>query len=394
MPAGSPGKEQFRRVITEFRNLHILAALGPLFDFRSEVVANDEFGVRGGLDETTKDHYVEHLLACDRMRRRVTYNPEKTPLGDLIERAVNSNETLMGSTGAVRRRRNPGGARRPGRDAVGRRRHGPQHPAGEPAQLPQPERAGAAGRHRPRGRQLDAARKPLPHVASSTSRTRCECTAATCRCWVADWSTPASVQLTRPSMPIDVGIAPGLAPPRVHDRARLVEPRPGRHLREPAVGEPADALQRAPATAPIHTGIGRCTGSGAEPGAGHRLESAVERDRRARSTAGAAASICSSSRWPRFVKSLPERLVLDRVPAEPDAEPEPAAGEQVDLGGLLGHERGLALRQDDDAGDQLERRHRGQVAEHHERLVERRRARCTDPPSPGGPSGSAPSTWS
>ena len=97
MPAGNPGKEQFRRVITEFRNLHILAALGPLFDFRSEVVANDEFGVRGGLDETTKDHYIEHLLACDRMRRRVTYNPEKTPLGDLIERAVNANETLVAS---------------------------------------------------------------------------------------------------------------------------------------------------------------------------------------------------------------------------------------------------------------------------------------------------------
>jgi hypothetical protein len=98
MPAGSPGKEQFRRIIVEFRNLHILAALGPLFDFRSEVVANDEFGVRGGLDETTKDHYVEHLLACDRMRRRVTYNPEKTPLGDLIEQAVNANVTLTGST--------------------------------------------------------------------------------------------------------------------------------------------------------------------------------------------------------------------------------------------------------------------------------------------------------
>jgi hypothetical protein len=97
MPAGTPGKEQFRRTIVEFRNLHILAALGPVFDFRSEVVANDEFGVRGGLDETTMNHYVEHLLACDRMRRRVTYNPEKTALGDLIERAVNANETLTGS---------------------------------------------------------------------------------------------------------------------------------------------------------------------------------------------------------------------------------------------------------------------------------------------------------
>lgn len=97
MPTGDPGKEQFRRIITQFRNLHIMAALGPLFDFRSEIVANDEFGVRGGLDETTKNHYIEHLLACDRMRRRVTYNPEKTPLGDLIEKAINADMTLTGS---------------------------------------------------------------------------------------------------------------------------------------------------------------------------------------------------------------------------------------------------------------------------------------------------------
>ncbi len=98
MPAGEPGKEQFRRAIVEFRNLHIVAALGPLLDCRSEVVSNDEFGVRGGLDETTKDHYVSHLLASDRMRRRVTYNPERTPLGNLIEQAIDSNQTLLGST--------------------------------------------------------------------------------------------------------------------------------------------------------------------------------------------------------------------------------------------------------------------------------------------------------
>ncbi len=98
MPAGEPGKEQFRRALTEFRNLHVVAALGPLMDFRSEVVSNDEFGVRGGLDETTKNHYIEHLLACDRMRRRVTYNPEKTDLGDLIELATDSKQTLLGST--------------------------------------------------------------------------------------------------------------------------------------------------------------------------------------------------------------------------------------------------------------------------------------------------------
>jgi hypothetical protein len=97
MPAGDPGKEQFRRAITEFRNLHIVAALGPLFDFRSEVVSNDEFGVRGGLDETTKNHYVDHLLACDRMRRRITYNPDKLSLGELIEKATDVQQTLTGA---------------------------------------------------------------------------------------------------------------------------------------------------------------------------------------------------------------------------------------------------------------------------------------------------------
>lgn len=97
MPAGDPGKEQFRRAITEFRNLHVVAALGPLFDFRSEVVSNDEFGVRGGLDETTKSHYVLHLLACDRMRRQVTYNPDQVSLGESMERSTDSNRTLLGS---------------------------------------------------------------------------------------------------------------------------------------------------------------------------------------------------------------------------------------------------------------------------------------------------------
>ena len=67
-----------------------------------------------------------------------------------------------------------------------------------------------------------------------------------------------------------------------------------------------------------------------------------------------------------------ERFVLHRVPSEADAEPEPAEREQVDLGGLLRDERGLALREDDDAGHQLERRDRGEVAEQHERLVKRR----------------------
>lgn len=98
MPAGDPGQEQFRRAIVQFRNLHVMAALGPIFDFRSEITTNDEFSVRGGLDNTTQGHLIKHLVNCDRMRRRVTYNPDEESLGDLIESAIDSEETIMGHT--------------------------------------------------------------------------------------------------------------------------------------------------------------------------------------------------------------------------------------------------------------------------------------------------------
>ena len=71
-------------------------------------------------------------------------------------------------------------------------------------------------------------------------------------------------------------------------------------------------------------------------------------------------------------KVLAERLVLDRVPADADTEAEVAVRQQVDLGGLFRDEGGLALREDDDAADELERRDRGQVAIEHEGLVEGR----------------------
>ena len=69
---------------------------------------------------------------------------------------------------------------------------------------------------------------------------------------------------------------------------------------------------------------------------------------------------------------LAERLVLDGVPPDADAEAEPAFGEEVDLRRLLGDQGGLALREDDDPGHDLELREGGDEAEQHERLVERR----------------------
>src|SRR2546428_9950195 len=69
---------------------------------------------------------------------------------------------------------------------------------------------------------------------------------------------------------------------------------------------------------------------------------------------------------------LAEGLVLDEVPADADAEAEASAGEDVDLGRLLGDEGGLTLRQHDDRGTELELREGGEPSEEHERLVEER----------------------
>jgi hypothetical protein len=88
-----PGTEQFRRAITEFRNLHIIAALRPLILMRTELISNDEFSDRGGTDDPTQSNLRAHLLHCDKVRRHVTHNPDKQPLGDKIVKAVDPNGT-------------------------------------------------------------------------------------------------------------------------------------------------------------------------------------------------------------------------------------------------------------------------------------------------------------
>jgi hypothetical protein len=80
---------------------------------------------------------------------------------------------------------------------------------------------------------------------------------------------------------------------------------------------------------------------------------------------------CSSILFPPGREVLAQGLVLDGVPPDAHAQAERATGQQVDLGGLLGHQHGRSLGEDGDAGDQFERRAGGEVAEQHERLVER-----------------------
>ena len=68
---------------------------------------------------------------------------------------------------------------------------------------------------------------------------------------------------------------------------------------------------------------------------------------------------------------LAECLVLDMVPAYADPQPQAAPGQDVDLGRLLGDQRGLALGGYQDARYELDPlREAGQVPEEHHGLVE------------------------
>jgi hypothetical protein len=69
---------------------------------------------------------------------------------------------------------------------------------------------------------------------------------------------------------------------------------------------------------------------------------------------------------------LSEGLVLDVVPADAHTEAQPTAGEELNVGCLSCHERGLALRKDEDPGRESDALgDPGKIGEHHERIVER-----------------------
>lgn len=88
MPIGAPGQEQFRRAIVTLRNLHIAAALSPLFTMRAELIGNDELSDRGGFEDSTARHLKQLLINCDQWRRRVTFNPDGDDLGTAIAKAI------------------------------------------------------------------------------------------------------------------------------------------------------------------------------------------------------------------------------------------------------------------------------------------------------------------
>ena len=94
MPIGDPGKEQFRDAILEMRNRHIGAGIGPLMTLREETVTNDDLTDRGGMDNPSRDHFLQLLIDADKWRRRLTHNPDSEDLGDKIATAINVNATI------------------------------------------------------------------------------------------------------------------------------------------------------------------------------------------------------------------------------------------------------------------------------------------------------------
>ncbi len=97
MSVGEPGKEQFRNAINEFRNSHILAALTGVMGFRSQIIGNDEFQARGGIDTTTRDSLLSHLQHCDKWRRVITYNPNPATLEERVKKAISTAELITGA---------------------------------------------------------------------------------------------------------------------------------------------------------------------------------------------------------------------------------------------------------------------------------------------------------
>ncbi len=91
---GDPGQQQFRDLIPQCRNHDIAAGLQPLMLLRREVVHSEDIRDPGGLDDASRDHFVQLLANADRWRRRVTHNPEDADLGVLIAEAIDAESDI------------------------------------------------------------------------------------------------------------------------------------------------------------------------------------------------------------------------------------------------------------------------------------------------------------
>jgi hypothetical protein len=76
---------QFTGMVTTFKNQSILLAMQPCVDLLTELVGNDEFQNRAGTDDSTRDHLIQLIAACDKRRRLITYNKDKIDIKSVLD---------------------------------------------------------------------------------------------------------------------------------------------------------------------------------------------------------------------------------------------------------------------------------------------------------------------
>jgi len=72
--------DQFRDLIPTFRNAHIVAAMQPLILLHQQIHSNGGLADRSGTDDAFRNMILLHVDQADRIRRRVTYNPNNKAL--------------------------------------------------------------------------------------------------------------------------------------------------------------------------------------------------------------------------------------------------------------------------------------------------------------------------
>src|SRR6476619_907827 len=188
---------------------------------------------------------------------------------------------------------------------------------------------------------LSATRLSVPWLSETYSAPKC----STDRSRVASRSRIAIQESTAPSMPP----APKKMKPSARRAAR------------------SKAFSPDP---PSQTGMARA-------GLGMRAALSTRSNRPPKSTTGStnnrrSKSICSSSRALARAEVLSEGFVLNVVPADSHSESESACGQQIDVGGLAGHQCRLPLRKDEHPGGQTDALgDAGELAEHDQRVMER-----------------------
>lgn len=148
---------------------------------------------------------------------------------------------------------------------------------------------------------------------------------------------------------------------------------------DPAIGEAAHAAQDTVDVFLVEIGVlcaahpdgdGALYGEGEEAGVGDAVVFALKGDEGFGPQAAHESDLLDDARG-AVLEVFAEGFELDGVPADADAKAETAAAEEVQGGGLLGDEGGLALGEDDDAGAEANLvGDGGEVAEEDEGLVE------------------------